>query len=150
MKRIVSLLLSLCMIFSFATICYADDETVIPPVSNEMIINPYLRSTATFGSCKIDQGVTMGFASGDNGWAIAANTTVTLKFYMKTKESNVNCGYYQGSTYVQKSHTVKANSSGDGYVYTCTMKITKGGNYKFFISNMTAKTITVTKTTVSF
>lgn len=30
------------------------------------------------------------------------------------------------------------------------MKITKGGNYKFFISNMTAKTITVTKTTVSF
>ena len=33
----------------------------------------------------------MGFASGDNGWAIAANTTVTLKFYMKTKESNVNC-----------------------------------------------------------
>ena len=95
MKKIVSLLLSLCMIFSFATICYADDETVIPPVSNEMIINPYLRSTATFGSCKIDQGVTMGFASGDNGWAIAANTTVTLKFYMKTKESNVNCGYYR-------------------------------------------------------
>lgn len=124
----------------------SNDEFTYTDPYPVIILEQNTRATSSFGACTISAGTTMGFSSGNNGWAFSKGSTVTFTFYTKEKAS-LTCGYYQGSKYTNVWHSV--SSSENGYVYTCKVTIPADSQYKFFISNKDTKSIHVTSAKVS-
>lgn len=148
LRRIFSVIISLCLLVCFSVTSFAEESTNCN--SNADIGNagsmPSARSTVKFDDCDLENGYT--WLSSE--FYVNAGTTVTFDVWLNSDETNVEMGYYSVET---GKYTKIAHSSGFDwfkYKYTCIMNIPKSGKYKFYFSNMTAGTITLVTPYVSF
>ena len=114
---------------------------------------PTRNSEYTYGDFTVNNGFTMLLSNQGNYFFVKpavghSYVTVTLTTHLSSSQTNIDMGYYTNNTYTECNWTSSGPSWGT-YTYTCTMTLTQG-NYKFFISNNTANSLTFTGTTVSY
>lgn len=151
LKKITSILVAGAMVTAMAISAGAEnyDKKIDQVYSSESIMRA---SSYSYSDFSINNGYTMilgNSKSNDGYFYIDAGTTVTLTTKLTSNQTALDMGYYYNGSYTECGWSNSGPSWGK-YTYTCTMTISKAGNYKFFISNNTANTLSFTGTSVAF
>ncbi|MCD7784358.1 MAG: hypothetical protein LUH18_02050 [Oscillospiraceae bacterium] len=148
LKKVASVLFALVLCLIIAIGVYAGGEVAKVVES----YNPLRSTDYTYGSYSLESGYTwiLGSNTSTSGYYhINSGNAIVLKTKLSSNENNIEMGYYCNGVYTVCNWSSSGSIFGK-YTYTCTMNIAEEGDYKFFISNKTAKTLTFTSTTISY
>lgn len=154
-KKLTSLFLAVAICILTAMSVSAETYTVNKDnVSEISPISPLARSSFEYGDFDIHNGKTMLLGNGDpttdSCFYVAAGSTIILSTQLTSNESYLDMGYYNNATDKYTICKKKVSLYGTNtFIYTCSITISDGGYYKFFISNNTANTLTFKNTYVA-
>lgn len=153
-KKILSVILSLCLMASFFTLSASAEDNSTKSVvyidaADGKVTGSGSRSQKEFGDYNLGNGITWSCGP----FSVSANTYAQLIVWLDTIETNIGMGYQFAGTSNYVSGNI-ANPTYDTdkhkYKYICNMTISSAGSYNFYFSNMTAGTLTLYTPTVSY
>lgn len=157
-KKLTSLFLAvaICVLTAMSVSAEVDRNKIIEvsPIYVSSYSRDFGANSAVYADGDLWAGYTAiyGGSHSDGCYHLTANQVIGFTFGTSNYYMNMKMGYYDNDTdtFVDCPWIPRYDNTLQRYIYSCTITIPKSGNYKFFISNNTANTVTLLSPTISY